>query len=140
VDPALIPALVSADSERVNELVDELGMTADQVRELLRSYPELVTLDNHEGLSLERLKQMKETLGLTGDQVYQMLFQVTQGTQDPNEAMGLFLMPMHHILSGGSPEQVRADMEALAQDTSASEEQRAAYQRALDYLTSIGVL
>jgi hypothetical protein len=89
--PELQAVLGKADSRRVKELSQDLGLSSAQIHELARTHPFLFTRREGNGLIMRSFVDMAQTFGLKGDSAAGLFKAITEGTEDPSYALALFV-------------------------------------------------
>ena len=92
IDPALSQTLRDADSERIQELTQELGIPPEDVQKLAQQYPWLLTDGTNNGLYLDPTVKMLQAYGITGHDAYQLLSTMGAGAEDPAHSTHVVLM------------------------------------------------
>ncbi|HYH99204.1 PE-PPE domain-containing protein [Hyalangium sp.] len=89
--PDLQAVIAKADSRRVKELSQELGLSSAQIHDLARTHPFLFTRHEGNGLIMRSFVDMAQTFGLKGDSAAGLFKAITEGTEDPSYALSLLL-------------------------------------------------
>ena len=84
VSPELSKTLRDADPERIEELRQELGISAEDVQALASQMPWLLTEGTNNGLYLDPVVEMLKGYGITGDDAFALLSSMGKGHEDPS--------------------------------------------------------
>ena len=89
IDSGMADKFVDADPEVVDQLGNKLGLSGDQVQQLMQQYPDILN-DSGRGLVFERFVTMCKQMGLNGDQTFGLLQSIGQGTGNDMAALEVF--------------------------------------------------
>ncbi|RKG94613.1 hypothetical protein [Corallococcus carmarthensis] len=92
IDPALSQTLRDADTERIQELTQELGIPPEDVQELAQQFPWLLTEGTNNGLYLDPTVKMLQAYGIKGEEAYALLSTMGAGNEDPSNSTFVVLM------------------------------------------------